>query len=103
MEVLMTRRASRTLMGVLSVTTVVGLSAYAIAHRTKGSTPTAKPGTVTLMAVGAPDGPTTKPLSSGKPPEGKVVVPPGAAGAKVDAPPVKLAAAVVPPVASSAA
>jgi lipoprotein-anchoring transpeptidase ErfK/SrfK len=32
MEVLMTRRASRTLMGVLSVTTVIGASAYAIAH-----------------------------------------------------------------------
>lgn len=31
----MTRRASRTLFGILSITTVVGISAYAIAHRTK--------------------------------------------------------------------
>src|SRR5437763_1880925 len=41
MEVLMSRRTSRMLIGVLSVTTIVGLSAYAIAHRkapVKGST-----------------------------------------------------------------
>src|SRR5258707_11474476 len=65
MEVLMTRRASRTLIGVLSVTTVVGLSAYGIAHR-KSTARKAEAaaaaavapapasgtkGTVTLMAV----------------------------------------------------
>ena len=73
MEVLMTRRASRTLMGVLSVTTVVGLSAYAITHRnsstTSGTTPLAKPGTVALMAVApaASETPATKPAGEVKP------------------------------------
>lgn len=63
----MTRRASRTLIGVLSVTTVVGLSAYAIAHRkpadkSSKQVVTAPAGKgVTLMAVD--EGTTTTPVA----------------------------------------
>src|SRR5947207_2555948 len=73
----MIRRASRTLMGVLSVTTVVGISAYAIAHRSReptnnnAATPN-KASPVALMAVTATDaatpigGATTKPSGDAK-------------------------------------
>src|SRR5258706_9894478 len=71
----MTRRASRMLMGVLSVTTLVGVTAYAITHRnaplnndkTKGAAPTvalttANPANAVKVDVGAEPratGPTT--------------------------------------------
>jgi hypothetical protein len=91
MEVLMTRRASRTLIGVLSVTSIIGLSAYAIAHHkaaapkhgdTAVSATAGSKGTVTLMAVDEKESatPTTKPSQpeslAEKRPEPKIEVTP---------------------------
>lgn len=75
----MTRRASRTLIGLLSITTVVGLSAYGIAHHKSGApaaaekhasaTPAAAP---TLLAAqptpAAPSTPQASPLITTKAP-----------------------------------
>ena len=82
----MTRRASRTLMAVLSVTTVAGVGAYAVAHRGGSATPATpnnktvetasvappRTGNVTLMSVTpAPGatvtGPTVNPGPATKP------------------------------------
>ncbi len=96
----MTRRASRTLMRVLSVTTVVGLGAYGFSHY-KHSDPGeaatgAKPKTVTLLAV---DDSSAKTKVEDKADLKPAVVPTDSkAEVKPETPPAKLGNVVVPPV-----
>lgn len=100
----MTRRASRTLMRVLSVTTVVGLGAYGFSHY-KHADPVeaatgAKPKTVTLLAV---DDSSTKPKAEDKA-DLKTAVAPADIKAEVksevksETPSAKLANSIVPPI-----
>src|SRR5437764_8754735 len=57
----MTRRASRMLMGVLSVTTLVGVTAYAITHRNSPPNPNKAKGAAPTVALT-----TANPTNGGK-------------------------------------
>ena len=91
----MTRRASRTLMRVLSVTTVVGLGAYGYSHRDHTQafegTPASKPKGVTMLASAEGEAPLKK--AEEKKGDGKPVIgaattkPSGSPGAREEAKP----------------